>query len=318
MESPEKRRESAERLWRRIRLRDLETLLAVAQAGGMRRAAEALHLSQGAVSKAISELEDTVGARLFDRNRRGVEPTVYGQALLRRGRVILDELRHGANEIQSLADPDAGELRIGVGESLAASLVPAVVERLHRRHPRLTVKIESGDPPVLLDHFLRQRICEVVILRPWSSLSDPDLQIEPLFYERLSIVVGRLSPWAQRRKVALEDLLDELWVLSHAEVLPGSPVNTALEARGLTLPGRLTLSGSLNVRYSLLATGRYVTVMPMTVLKLCAGRGAVKPLPIKLPRWALPTVVATLKRRELSAVASRFVERTREVSAKLG
>lgn len=292
--------------------------MAVAQAGGMRRAAETLHLSQGAVSKAIAELEQAVGARLFDRTRKGVEPTVFGQAMIRRGRVILDELRHGANEIHSLADPGAGELGIGVGESLAASLVPAVVERLHRQHPRLTFKVESGDPPVLLDHFLRQRICELVILRPWAPLRDADLHIEPLFHERLSVVVGLQSSWARRRKVAFEELLGELWVLSHAEVLPGSPVTTALEASGLTLPRRVMLSGSLNVRYSLLATGRYVTVMPMTVLKLCPGRGAVKALPIDLPPWPLATVVATLRRRELSAVARRFIERTREVSAKLG
>ena len=220
MESVARPDRSAERLWRRIRLRDLETLIAVAQSGGMRRAAEALHLSQGAVSKAIAELEAVVGTRLFDRTRRGVEPTVYGEALIRRSRVILDELRDGANEIHSLADPGAGELGIGVGETLAASLVPAVVERLHRQHPRLTFKVESGDPPVLLDHFLRQRICELVILRPWAPLRDPDLQIEPLFHERLSVIVGRPSPWARRRKVALEELLDELWVLSHAEVLP--------------------------------------------------------------------------------------------------
>ena len=94
-------------------------------------------------------------------------------------------------------------------------------------------------------------------------------------------------------------------------------MTTAFEARGLALPRRLMLSGSLNVRYRLLATGRYVTVMPMTVLKLCAGRGAVKTLPVELPPWALPTVVATLRHREPSAVARRFIERTREVSARL-
>ncbi len=305
---------TADRLKRRLKLRDLDTLMAVAQAGGMRKAAEVLHLSQGAVSKAIAELEDALGVRLLDRTAKGVEPTIYGQALLRRGRVIFDELRQGANEIGFMLDPGVGELSVGVGESLAASVVPATIECMHRQHPRLLFRVESGDPPVLLNHFLRERICEVVMLRPWEDITDPDLHAEALFHERISLVASVNSAWARRRKLSLEELIDEPWILSHVEVRSGSPVVQALEARGLPLPPRLTLSGSLNLRYSLLATGRYVTVMPATILKLCPGRGAVKALPIDLPAWEKPTVVATLRHRELSPVSRLFIECARAVA----
>lgn len=304
-------------LKRRLKLRDLDTLMAVAQAGGMRKAAEALHLSQAAVSKAVAELEDLLGVRLLDRTAKGVEPTVYGHALLRRGRVIFDELHQGSNEINFLSDPGVGELSIGAGESLAASVVPAVIDRMHRQHPRLQFKVESGDPPVLLEHFLRQRICEVVMLRPWEVLADPDLAVVPLFHERLAVVADARSGWSRRRKLSLDELIDEPWILSHVEVRPGSPMVQALEARGLPLPRRLMLSGSLNLRYSLLATGRYLTVMPLTILKLCPGRGAVKALPIEMPQWPVSTVIATLKHRALSPVAQLFIDLARGVGEEI-
>ncbi|HEV8311951.1 MAG TPA: LysR family transcriptional regulator [Burkholderiaceae bacterium] len=306
-----------DRLKRRVKLRDLDTLMAVAQAGGMRKAAEQLHMSQPAVSKAIAELEGALGVRLLDRTSKGVEPTVYGRALLRRGQVIFDELRQGVNEIGFLAEPGVGELSIGCGESLMASLVPAVIDRMHRQHPRLVFKMESGDPPVLLNHFLRERICEMVMLRPWELLTDPDLHVEPLFHERIAVVADARSAWARRRKLGLAELIDEPWILSHVEVRPGSPVMQAFEDQGIGLPKNLILSGSLNLRYSLLATGRYLTVMPSTVLKFCPGRGAVKALPVELPRWPIPTVVATLRHRVLSSVAKLFTERARELSAGL-
>ncbi len=308
---------SHDHLKRRLKLRDLDTLMAVAQSGGMRKAAEQLHMSQAAVSKAVSELEDALGVRLLDRTSKGVEPTVYGRALLRRGRVIFDELRQGVNEIGFLAEPGVGELSIGCGESLMASLLPAVIDRMHRQHPRLVFKMESGDPPVLLDHFLRQRICEMVVLRPWAPLTDPDLQVAPLFHERISVVADARSIWARRRKLGLAELIDEPWILSHVEIRPGSPVMQAFANHGIDLPKNLIVSGSLNLRYSLLATGRYLTVMPSTVLKFCPGRGAVKALAIELPRWSIATVVATLRNRSLSPVAELFIERARELSAGL-
>ncbi len=309
---------TTDRLKRRLKLRDLDTLMAVVQAGGMRKAADALHMSQGAVSKAIAELEDVLGVRLLERSARGVEPTTHGVALLRRGRVIFDELRQGANELNFLSEPGVGELGIGVGESLAASVVPAVIDRVHRQYPRVAFKVESGDPPVLLQHFLRQRLCELVMLRPWEPVTDPDIHSEPLFHERIAVVAGVHSPWARRRKLRLAELVDEPWILSHVEARAGSPVLQALEADGLPLPPRLIFSGSLNLRYSLLATQRYLTVMPMTILRLCPGRGAVKALPVELPSWRMPTVMASLRRRELSPVGRIFWEQAREVAKALG
>src|SRR5690242_8956349 len=116
------------RIGRRVRLRDLHILFTVVQHGGMAKAASSLGISQPAVSEAIAGLEHALGARLLDRSRRGTEPTPYANALLRRGRAAFDELRQAVNEIDALANPAMGEVRIACAESLSASILPPIIK----------------------------------------------------------------------------------------------------------------------------------------------------------------------------------------------
>src|SRR5258705_8992330 len=118
-----------DRIGRRVKLRDLHIALAVADAGSMTRAAEELAVSYPVVSKTISELENTLGVKLFDRSISGVEPTHYGRALLETGVAVFDEMRKGLQQIDFIKQPDAGELRIGSSIVVDAGFVPAVIER---------------------------------------------------------------------------------------------------------------------------------------------------------------------------------------------
>src|SRR3982074_3181210 len=126
-----------DRVGRRLKLRDLHILLAVAKSGTMGKAAIDLAISQPSVSKAIADVEHTVGIRLLDRRHTGMEPTIYGRALLKCGVAVFDELRQGVKELEFLTDPTAGELQIGCTETLAAGFVSAVVDRMSQQHPRL-------------------------------------------------------------------------------------------------------------------------------------------------------------------------------------
>src|ERR1700738_2264468 len=118
-----------DRARRRLKLRDLDILLVVVQRGSMAKAAAELAISQPAVSKAIADMEYTLGLRLLDRTRRGIEPTTYGRVLIKRGMTIFDELKQAAQELDFLADPTVGELRIRSSERLAAGLVAARLGR---------------------------------------------------------------------------------------------------------------------------------------------------------------------------------------------
>ena len=113
-----------DRIGRRVKLRDLHIALAVAEAGSMTRAADELAVSYPVVSKTISELERTLGVRLFDRSISGAEPTHYGRALLQSEVAVFDEMRKGLQQIDSIKQPDVGEVRIGSSIVADAGLFP--------------------------------------------------------------------------------------------------------------------------------------------------------------------------------------------------
>src|SRR5215471_16658563 len=111
-----------DRIGQRLKLRDLHILLAVSQAGSMAKAGTRLAVSQPAVSKAIAEMEHVLVVPLLDRTAKGVGPTDYGRALIKRSLAVFDELRQGVKDIEFLRDPTVGEVRIGSAEPIATTL----------------------------------------------------------------------------------------------------------------------------------------------------------------------------------------------------
>ena len=303
-----------QRIGRRLKPRDLHVFMAVAEGGSMAKAADRLAISRPVVSRTIADLEHILGVPLMDRTVQGVELTPYGQTLFRRGLAVFDELRQSVKEIEFLADPNAGELRIGATEVPAGGILPAALDQLSRRYPQMTVYTEQGSTPTVLSH-LRERRCELAVVRLLSK--EPDVEGEPLFYEQLSIVVSRRSRWSGRRKVGLADLVDEAWIQSRQEILPGGPTHVAFEALGLGVPKCMILSNSLNLRYGLLATGRFITMIPGSTLHYGPERAAISVLPIKLPPWSVPTSIVTLKGRTLSPLASLFCDELRQLAKPL-
>jgi DNA-binding transcriptional LysR family regulator len=306
-----------DRTRRRVRLRDLETLVAVVQAGGMRKAAGELHMSQPAVSKAMRELEDTLGHQLLERGRRGVAPTPFGEALVRRSKAVVDELQNALRELAYLSDPEAGEVRLGAMETLQAGVVAAAVQAQLQRHPRMRFYFEAAQSPELIGHFLPQRKVDVVVARPLTLPLPPDIEGEQLFHDQLRVAVGPEHSFARRRKLSLADLLDEHWILSRNEVMPGTPVPLAFAEAGLPMPQRIIITGSLNMRQNMLARGRFVTCVPHSMLPFAQLRGNFHILPIQLPLWQTPTMVLKLQGRNLGPAAEAFLDTLRELSRPL-
>lgn len=306
-----------DRIQHRVRLRDLETLVAVVQAGGMRKASESLHLSQSAISKAMRELEDALGLKLLERGRRGVAPTLFGAALVRRSKTLLDELQGALRELAHLSDPEAGDIRVGAMETLQAGVVAAAAQAHLSRHPRTHFTFELGQSPELINHFLVQRLVDAVVARPLALPLPEGVDGEPLFHDQLRVAVGPEHPLARRRKPKLSDLLHEHWILSRNEVVPGTPVPLAFAAAGLPMPQRVVVSGSLNMRQNMLARGRFVTCVPHSLLPFARVRGNFHILPIELPLWASPTMILTLHDRTPAPAVESFLDTLRAMARPL-
>jgi len=302
-----------DRIGRRVKLRDLHVLLAVTQWGSMAKAARHLATSQPVLSKTIAELEHALGVRLLDRGPHGVAPTIYGRALINRGLAIFHELREGIKEIEFLADPAAGELRVGCPETMSAGLLPAILERLAQRSPRVVLHAVQANTVTQEFRELRERGVDLMLGRV-SGPFDEDLAVETLYADRMFVVAAAHSKWARRRKLALGDLAGESWVNAPEDSIVGSYLAEAFAAQGLAPPRVGVASFSMYLRNTLVASGRYVALMPGSVLRFSAERFGLRALPIRLPPVNAPIAIVTLKNRTLSPVASLFVDCAREVA----
>ena len=204
-------RRGTDRIGRRLKLRDLRILMTVVECGTMGRAAERLAISQPVVSKAIADMEHALGVRLLDRSQRGVEPTPYGGALIKRGIAIFDEMRQGIEEIEFLSDPTAGEVRIGATDPINAAIVAPVIDRLSRQYPRMTFHVVAGVPGPLRQEVAARNV-DFAISRFARPVGE-ECSEEILFHDALVVVTGPNNPLTRRRKVELADLLSEPWVL---------------------------------------------------------------------------------------------------------
>jgi DNA-binding transcriptional LysR family regulator len=304
------------RIGRRLRLRDLHIFFAVADTGSMAKAGAVLRVTQPAVSKAIADLEAAVGARLLDRSPRGVEPTVYGHALLECGSAVFDELRQGIRKIEYLADPQSGEVRIGCQPTLAGTALPLIIEQLSDRYPRLQFDVTDVIAPTLEFPALRQRKIDVVLAHlPGPLAGDKlgdELACETVFDDRLYIAAGAKSHWARRRKIDITELADEPWLIPPSGSWSWSFIAEAFAAKQLVMPKVKVTTYSVPLLRSLPSSGKLITVEGGLTLHFAGKQMGIQALPMDLPRWPWPVAIVTLKNRTISPAANLFIEHVRE------
>jgi DNA-binding transcriptional LysR family regulator len=300
-----------ELIGQRLKLQHLKIVMAVVQWGSMAKAAKHLAISQPVVSKVIADLEGMLGLRLFDRSSHGVEPTLYGRALLKRSVAIFDDLKASVDEIKFLADPTGGELRIGSTEPLLAGLGAAVMDRLWQQYPNIVFHVVEADSATLLNRDLPERRIELALVPLVRSSARADLAETILFHDRLRVVVGTKSRWAHRRKITLAELTDEPWCLVPSAI--GSLMADAFYASGLKMPRIAATTTTAHLLFQLVESGRCVGHFGDGLLEFFTHRFAVKKLPIELPIQPFAVAIVTLKNRTISPVAQLFIDCAHEV-----
>jgi len=309
-----------EKVKRRLKLRDLDILMTVIQAGSMGKAADLLNIFQPTVSKSIADLEHTLGVRLLDRNPQGVEPTPYALALIRRSAAAFNELKHGVEEIENLADPASGELRIAGTEAMIAGVFPAVIDRLSRQYPRIVFRVRQISTDLPQYPALREREIELIAGRlPLPQLAtEDDLEVEVLFDDPLVVAAGAQSRWLRSRRIGLAELIDEPWVFPPPEQFMGALITDLFNSCGLKRPKYGVVCASLHMNDALLATGRYLAIYSASRLRLSPKRLSLKVLPVRLPAQSSRVGIVRLKNRTLSPIAHLFIKGMRDVVAALG
>ncbi len=298
------------RLGRRLRVRDLYILSTVVRSGSMAKAARQLAMSQPAVSEAIANLEHILRVRLLDRSSRGIEPTIYAGAVLKRSAAVFDELKQSVRDVEFLADPTTGELRIGCPESLVDTFLPPIMERFWKKYPRVIIHVGNVPSPAINDPGLRERNYDLILARLLKSPAElpDDLNADVLFDDPVVIAAGADTPWARRRKIKLADLVDEPWMMSPPGTMTYARIAEAFDAEGLAMPKASLVTFWTPLVRHFLANGQFISAYARSVVRF----NSLKELPVDLPVRPWPVAIVTLKNRTLSPVVERFVECARE------
>jgi DNA-binding transcriptional LysR family regulator len=301
-----------ERIDRRVKLHDLRVLMSVVERGSMAKAAESLATSQPAVSRAIADLENSLGVRLLDRGPRGILPTPYGHALFKRAVTVFDELRMSVQDLEFLADPTVGEVWIGASP---IGFVTAVIDGLTRRHPRVVCHLTVSETANL--RALEQREVDLAITHvtaPTIRSTADHFHVELLYADPLFVVAAKTNPWSRRRSIELADLMNEPWTLPPPGSPGGAVVDDIFRAAGLDRPAGTTVSTSGIARIALVAKGRFLTIAVESQFRFAGGDMAIKVLPVDLRAPYVQVAVITLNNRTLTPVAQLFIESAREVA----
>jgi DNA-binding transcriptional LysR family regulator len=297
----------SDRIGRRLKLRDLHILMAVADTGSMAKAAAKLGISHPAVSKAISEIEGTLGVRLFDRGSQGAELTAHGDVLLRCGINVFDEMQQGLRSLEHLSDPNSGEVRLGCTDIILHSLVPAIVREYSKKYPGVQLDVKLTNPGGHQIQELRDRKIDLLITR--ATGQQDDFHSEVLFDEPFVFVVGAQSEFARKRRVALKDIIKGNWVLPPYDSAPGALIAEVFRANDFSPPRQSVKTIAIQLTVSLIASGEFVGILPTSVAALSAHRAGLRVLPLKSAGPRISAEIVFLRNRTLSPAVESFIMR---------
>jgi DNA-binding transcriptional LysR family regulator len=302
-------------LGRRLKLQALHAFCAVVERGSLSQAARYFGCSQPAISALIAELEGAVGVKLLDRSARGVEPNIYGRALLRRWSVALDELKQGINDIQALTGSAAGELRIGCTEGVGSAILRPVIEAFSTSHPSVCLRVDYAETILAGLSKLRDRNVDVCLAR-WRKLpvADGDLEVETLFDDETVVAASKRSPWAHRSRVDLAELADRSWILTPPESWNYAMIAESFQRIGLAMPKPFLMTYSVPLRVNLVVDSERVTVFPASVLRFNRDNLGLMALPVELAPQTWPIAIVSLRNRVLSPAAQLFCKQLRVFS----
>lgn len=268
----------------RLKLAQLRLAEALDAHGSLLKAGAALGLTQPALSRGLRELEEVVGARLFERHARGVRPTQQGVVLIRLARRVLGELRRAEDEWDALGSAAGGTVAVGVLPVAAVGVLPGTLIRLRRSHPGLHLRLEQGRTEELLP-MLAAREIDLVVGRLYTPAVPDGFQRQALWEEPISVLARAGHPLlAARGEVTAAMLARHELVLPTVSQRVGQEIDQLVALLGLPRDVPLRSSSHGFIREMLLASD-CLSIMPRSMMlgDLLRGTLQVVPLPVPAP-----------------------------------
>lgn len=242
-----------------IELRHLRYFIAAAEHGSFRKAGAACEVQESAISRRVRDLEDELGASLFNRYNGGVRLTFAGERFLRRARQIIRNVGHGVEDVASIGRSEDGRVRIGIYSSIASGFLAELLRMYEDQHPSVDIEMIEGNPA---EHVaaIRQLTLDVAFVRGTRAWSDCDTV--HLWSDRAFVVLPDRHGLAEREEIQWQDLTEQAFIVSDSA--PGQEIYDYLVLR----LGDLGRHPDIRVQYvgrdnllPLVALGRGLTVV---------------------------------------------------------
>jgi DNA-binding transcriptional LysR family regulator len=266
----------------RLKTRQLLLLIALDDFRNIHRAADELHMTQPAASKQIKDLEEMLNVRLFDRLPRGMEPTIYGETMIRHARMALTSLALAHDDIVALQAGLAGQVEVGVIMSPAMALLPRAIARIKEQAPLLRIGVQLEASNVLLDKLQRGTL-DFMIGRILEKEDSTGLVYEELTEEPACAVARAGHPLFENRNLALKDIAALPWILPPPGSVLRHRFDMMFRREGLQPPSNVVDTTALLLITALLQQTDSLHVMPQEVAQYYESLNVLRILPIELP-----------------------------------
>jgi len=266
----------------RLKTRQLLLLIALDEHRNIHRAADALHMTQPAASKQIKDLEEMLGVKLFERLPRGMEPTIYGETMIRHARMALTSLSLAHDDVVALKQGLVGQVEVGVIMTPAMSLLPRAISRIKQHAPLLRIGVHMEPSNVLLD-MLERGTLDFMIGRILERNGTTNLIYEELTEEPACAVVRNNHPLLEAKSLQLKDLAGQPWILPPQGSILRHRCDMMFRRAGLEPPANSVDTTALLLITSLLQQTDSLHVMPLEVAQYYASLNVLSILPIELP-----------------------------------
>lgn len=296
----------------RLKMRHVQLLVAIDDHRSIHKAAAGLSMTQPAATKLLSDLEDLLELRLFERNTRGIVPTPHGESLVRHARAILGTLDHARAELHSITDGALGRIAVGVLLVVAPVLMPRALLRFKEKHPTVTVMVQEGTLGTLLPSLHRGDL-DLVVGRLTADFDAHGLHFEHCYDEPMTVVVRKGHPLCGKPRLRLADIAGAAWILPTPETAYRRRLDAAFRQEGVEPPTRLIESMSILTNKTLLQESDFIGVMPINVARYYAGLGSVELLDVALPMPSGPVGFVTRDATVPSPVFDDLLEALRTV-----
>ena len=298
----------------RLNARQLSLLVHLDEKRSVLHAADAAYLTQPAASKFLTGLEAALGVALFTRHARGVEPTPYGEILIRHARGALAELRQAHEELAAARSGLIGEVSIGTTVTSATNLVPMAVTAVKKAFPRIRVNIDLDFSEALVRRLL-EREFDIVIARLHHSPGVEELDFDTLAEEPHGIVAHADHPLVRKRGLALRDLVHQTWIMPPpGNVMRDRLTQLFLEKR-LDLPHQVVETAALPIITSLLRMSEMVAPLPTEVVRPYCESGILTVLPLSLDLRLGAAGIITRREHRFSPAAKVMLTALRKAAA---